>query len=229
VSAPDDIDRRLAHLAAATEALRPSADFADRVAAQIAGASAPRAMPSAPSRDTRIGIEGGLAVPATERSRPNRRGDRRRDDVVAVGLALAIAAAVALFARPRGPIVTDVRDGAADAEGTVAANTTVGTSAPTTAESPNQTAAREAYERGLRHFSQGEYGPAVEAFRRAHELAPNFKILYNIARTEEANGDRAAALRDYERYLAEGNEKIPADRRRETERKIAQLKTELGR
>ncbi|MCP4751050.1 MAG: tetratricopeptide repeat protein [Proteobacteria bacterium] len=88
--------------------------------------------------------------------------------------------------------------------------------------------ARSQYQRGKELFDEGKYTEAAIAFQRAYELRPSFKILYNIGQVENENGEYARALDAYTRYLKEGNEEIPADRKAQIEKEIERLKSLVG-
>ena len=77
-------------------------------------------------------------------------------------------------------------------------------------------------------FNEGKYDQAVIAFERAYELKPSFKILYNIAQTENELGHYATALEAYERYLEEGGERVPKRRRPEVIEEIERLRSLVG-
>ena len=102
--------------------------------------------------------------------------------------------------------------------------------APTAAPPPkaesgdNVDRARVHYERGIQLFNEDNYDAALFEFERAYELAPSFKILYNMGRIQRQQNNYAAAVRSYSRYLKEGGASIPADRRAEVENEIAVLK-----
>ncbi len=85
--------------------------------------------------------------------------------------------------------------------------------------------ARVHYERCMELYSAGSTEPALVECERAYELAPSHKILYNVGIISKALRDYAGALRNLERYLDEGGDDIPGERRAEVERIIAQLST----
>lgn len=62
------------------------------------------------------------------------------------------------------------------------------------------------YQSGMRHFEEGEYAAAADAFRQAYTLTPVALLLYNIAVAEWRSGNlesaRAAALRAERGQLA---------------------------
>lgn len=88
--------------------------------------------------------------------------------------------------------------------------------------------ARVHYERGLQLFNEENYDAALFEFDRAYELAPSYKILYNMGRIQRQQHNYAAALRSYARYLREGGAGVPADRRTEVEKEIAVLKPRVA-
>ncbi len=92
----------------------------------------------------------------------------------------------------------------------------------------NDEEARAQYERGKELYGADKYTEAAIAFQRAYELKPAFKILFNIGQVENENGDYVRALDAYMRYLEEGGDDIPADRKKTVDKEIARLKTLVG-
>ena len=100
-------------------------------------------------------------------------------------------------------------------------------SAPLRSAQPDKAAAAEArsrYDRGKQLYEEGAYDAALIEFQRAYELAPSFRILYNIGQVYRQQNDYAGALKSYERYLAEGGKDIDAKRRTEVDGEIGQLR-----
>src|SRR5205814_1517107 len=60
-------------------------------------------------------------------------------------------------------------------------------------------------------------------FRRAYELTPVYKILFNVGQTNLQLNNYADALSAFETYLAAGGAEIPAKRRAAVEKDIAEL------
>jgi PEGA domain len=89
--------------------------------------------------------------------------------------------------------------------------------------------AREHYDRGLQLFRDGAFDGAITEFQRAYELAPSFKLFYFIGQTHRQLNDFASALRAFEQYLKDGGKEVPAKRRAEVEREVAQLRKRVGR
>jgi hypothetical protein len=67
------------------------------------------------------------------------------------------------------------------------------------------------------------------AFERAYEIAPSYKILWNIGQVENELGNYSAALDAYKKYLAEGEGKIPVSRAAKARKEIARLEALVGR
>jgi hypothetical protein len=121
-----------------------------------------------------------------------------RSIAMAVALSLAVAPTSALFAKP------SAGDEATKAE------------------------ARARLEKGKKLYEEGAFEAALVEFQRAYELAPSYKILYNIGLIEQQLNDFVASLRAYERYLKEGGKDVTAARRSEVEKSIAALKQSIA-
>lgn len=108
----------------------------------------------------------------------------------------------------------------ARAEGTPSA-------APATSEA-NVDQARQRFQRGAELYKEGSYDAALAEFSRAYELAPNFRVLYNIAQVQLERHDYAAALKCFEDYLRQGGSEVPAERREQVESEVRGLKTRVS-
>jgi hypothetical protein len=73
--------------------------------------------------------------------------------------------------------------------------------------------AAERYQRGLSIYAEGEYLLALVEFERAYQLAPNYRVLYNIGQVRIQLGRYAKALEALQEYLKQGGEEIANDRR----------------
>ena len=105
-------------------------------------------------------------------------------------------------------------------------------SRPAQASGGNDERAQEArvrYERGMQLYGEGASEGALVEFERAYQLAPSYKLLYNIALIRLQLNDYAQALKGFQEYLAEGGTEIPSVRRSEVERHLANLKSKVGR
>ena len=78
--------------------------------------------------------------------------------------------------------------------------------APEASEQRKEVEAR--YKRALELFNDGSYDAARLELKRAYELAPTYRILYNIALVNVELNDYAGALDAFERYLSEGSPRL---------------------
>jgi Tetratricopeptide repeat/PEGA domain len=74
--------------------------------------------------------------------------------------------------------------------------------------------AGERYTRGISLYADGEYVLALVEFERAYQLAPNYKVLYNIGQVRIQLGRYAKAREALQQYLEQGGDDIAAERRR---------------
>jgi tetratricopeptide (TPR) repeat protein len=88
--------------------------------------------------------------------------------------------------------------------------------------------ARRRFARGIELAEDGNFDAALVEMRRAYELAPSYRLLYNIGRVHQQLKDYARALDAYEEYLAKGGSEIPADRAADTNQRIGRLTERVG-
>ena len=108
-----------------------------------------------------------------------------------------------------------------------------GESAPPAAQSTpesgsNLEAARVHYERAIELYNEESFDAALVEIRRAYDLAPSYKMLFNIGHIQRARKDYVSALSAFERYLAQGKTSITAARRAEVEKEISVLRTRVA-
>jgi hypothetical protein len=96
------------------------------------------------------------------------------------------------------------------------------------ADAANMKEAKDRFERALALYDDGDYDAALVEFHRAYDLAPTYKILYNIAKIQRHTNNYSAAITNFERYLQLGGAEVPADRRDEVEKELAVLKTRVA-
>jgi hypothetical protein len=114
-----------------------------------------------------------------------------------------------VMAQPKGPV------GAASASAAAS-------SKPVTDEGKKE--AGERFKRGVKLQEEGNPEAAIIEFERAYQLAPNYRVLYNIGVIYRDRGDKASALRTFEKYLADGGSEIDAKRRKEVEADVTRLR-----
>jgi hypothetical protein len=83
--------------------------------------------------------------------------------------------------------------------------------------------ARAHYKKGLELYEDHAFDAALIEFQRAYDMAPSYKILYNLALVYLQLNDWAGALRSFKGYLDEGGKKIDQKRRTEVERELKKL------
>lgn len=89
--------------------------------------------------------------------------------------------------------------------------------------------ARRCFQRGLELFQESDLDGAAVEFRRAYQLAENFRILFNLGQVAAERHDYAAALAWFGRYLKDGVGRIPEERRRSVEEEMRKLRLRVGR
>jgi hypothetical protein len=94
-------------------------------------------------------------------------------------------------------------------------------------ENPRE-AARWHYARGLKLAGENGYEAALQEFTRAYELSPQFAVLYNIAQCQVALGRPWEAVATLTRYLREGEDHVPPDRRQLVTAQLAELRSRLS-
>jgi Tetratricopeptide repeat len=92
-----------------------------------------------------------------------------------------------------------------------------------------QVEARAHFQRGVDFFKEGDFRAALIEFKRAYEIAPNYKVLYNLGQTSLELQDYASALRSFDRYLSDGGKEVPAARRTQVDGEIEKLKKRVAR
>lgn len=88
--------------------------------------------------------------------------------------------------------------------------------------------AEQHFKRGLELFDEDDFQGARIEFGRAYQIAPNYRVLYNLGQVNFQLQDYVKALHSFEKYLSEGGAQVPADRKEEVGREIAKLKTRVA-
>jgi tetratricopeptide (TPR) repeat protein len=84
------------------------------------------------------------------------------------------------------------------------------------------------FRRGVALYKDGDSAGALVEFRRAYELSPNYRLLYNIGQTYYQLQRYAEALKALRSYLGAGGTRIPSARRTSVEADIHQLETHVA-
>lgn len=88
--------------------------------------------------------------------------------------------------------------------------------------------ARVHFERGVELYREGSYDGALVEFERYHQLSHNYKILFNIAQVQVERHEYVSAIEHFKRYLSEGDDEIPEDRRSAVLLDIQKLKQRVA-
>ena len=98
--------------------------------------------------------------------------------------------------------------------------------AASTAAGPQAGAAEAAkhFDRGVKLIDDEDWAGALIEFERAYEIFPNYRVLFDIAQCRYQLHDYPGALKAFQRYLADGKDAIPPDRRAKVESDIDVLK-----
>ena len=97
-----------------------------------------------------------------------------------------------------------------------------------TAEEKAEKEARAAFQEAVEKFDSGGYEGAVTLFRKAYELNPSWKLLYNIGQCEAALKRHGEALEAFEQYLSQGGDEIEVTRRGEVLAEVERLRKMSG-
>jgi hypothetical protein len=84
------------------------------------------------------------------------------------------------------------------------------------------------FKRGQELYAEQNYSAALIEFRKAYELAPNYKVQYNIGQVCYQTQDYVCALQSFQTYLSAGASEIPEQRRKAVQRELDGLKQRVG-
>lgn len=96
------------------------------------------------------------------------------------------------------------------------------------AAADQMTEAKAAFEEGKELFVAEKYVEAADAFRKANELNPNWRLLYNIGQSEAAAKRYGLSLDAFEKYLAAGGDEVPQERQQEVLEEVQRLRNMVG-
>ena len=91
-----------------------------------------------------------------------------------------------------------------------------------------QAEARDRFARGLALADDGDFDAAILELQRAYDLAPSYKILYDIGVISQQLKRYARAYEAYEQYLRDGGAEVPADRVEDVRRRVERLKERVA-
>ncbi len=88
--------------------------------------------------------------------------------------------------------------------------------------------AKKHFHRGVELYEEQDFRGALAEFERAYELAPSYKVLYNIGQANFQLQSYPKALDALDLYLERGGAEIPAARRKEVEESRAKLRARIA-
>jgi hypothetical protein len=95
------------------------------------------------------------------------------------------------------------------------------------AETPAQEAGRH-FSRGIDLVEESAYAEAVIEFERAYEISPNYSVLYNLGEAYVGLGKPVQAADALTKYLHDGADKIPPERRADVEAEIRRQQARIA-
>jgi hypothetical protein len=88
--------------------------------------------------------------------------------------------------------------------------------------------ARGHFARGVQLYREADYDGALAEFTRCYQLAPNYRILYNLGQTQAQRHDYVEAINLLGQYLEHGGDEISGPRRQETEQDLSVLRDRIA-
>lgn len=89
--------------------------------------------------------------------------------------------------------------------------------------------ASQRFQRGVTLYHERSFDAALAEFNRAYELAPDHRVLYNIAQVQAERGDFVSAVKYFRKYLADGGSAVSESRTAEVKTEIARLETRTAK
>lgn len=84
--------------------------------------------------------------------------------------------------------------------------------------------AKTRFKSGMQLYQEGSLDGALAELRRAYELAPNWKVLYNIGAICRDQRDYVEAIKAYERFLADGGKFVEPGKKKDVEKDLETLR-----
>jgi hypothetical protein len=145
-------------------------------------------------------------------------------------LALALAFAASLVAPAALQAAPDGRPKAPDPKAPAPQVPEPKAPAPEEPKAPEvQKEADRHFKSGVALFKDAKYTEALAEFERAYELSPHPLVLYNIAGCHRELLHYAEAVRNYQRFMIEGQGKVSASRLATAQAELDGLLTMIGR
>jgi tetratricopeptide (TPR) repeat protein len=84
------------------------------------------------------------------------------------------------------------------------------------------------FQRGVSLYRERSFDAALAEFNRAYELAPNYRVLFNIGQVHVERGDFVAGIKAFRQYLKEGGSAIEPGRVTEVQAEISRLEGRIA-
>jgi hypothetical protein len=79
------------------------------------------------------------------------------------------------------------------------------------------------FQRGVELYHEGAYRAALIELRRAYEIVPDYRVMFNVGQTHYALGEYVEAINALEIYVSQGGSEIPQARREEVDTTLTAL------
>ena len=83
--------------------------------------------------------------------------------------------------------------------------------------------ARACFHQGVQLYNEGSFEAALAEFRKAYQLTPNYRLLYNMAQTYFDLHDYVSSIKNLKQYTQEGGNELTPERRKQ----VSELKQKL--
>lgn len=93
--------------------------------------------------------------------------------------------------------------------------------------SPTEQASQR-FQRGVNLYRERSFEAALAEFNRAYELAPNFRVLFNIGQVHVERGNFVAGIKAFRQYLNDGGTAIDSARVTEVQTEISRLEGRIA-
>jgi tetratricopeptide (TPR) repeat protein len=88
--------------------------------------------------------------------------------------------------------------------------------------------ARLSFRQGVHLYNEGSFEAALAEFRKAYQLSPNYRLLYNIALTYFDIHDYVSSIKNLKQYVQEGGSDLTPERRRQVSELTQKLEERIA-
>jgi PEGA domain len=83
---------------------------------------------------------------------------------------------------------------------------------PKASSEPAVEEGRLRFQKGVALYREGSFEAALAEFQKAYQVAPSYRLLYNIAQVQDELHDYVSAVKAFKQYLADGGSEVPPER-----------------